>query len=140
MSAIEKLKLFLDQYKDRPDSDEIWGAVYRPLDTVTLGDLREILRRFDENWWNEWSNSLVQHIPEHFEDDIAQEAIIETWLGLLVEAAKEIIQVAKNEIWDTTSGRNTIDLLRWCIESDPDEALVERVWRLKSTKPKESNT
>lgn len=46
--------------------------------------------------YQEWSNSLAYRVPEHFEDDIAQEAIVDRWVDALV-AAVEAARAYVNE-------------------------------------------
>ncbi|OBY33429.1 hypothetical protein [Mycolicibacter kumamotonensis] len=42
--------------------------------------VREVERlQSDLSFYREWSNELTQYIPEEFDDDIAQEAIISNW-------------------------------------------------------------
>lgn len=121
---------FIRQYAGRPDAYEVWGGCERPAHVVTLGELRTLQHRVNvaaggaEDWDN-WSNGIAERIPEHYEDDVAQEAIILRWLDDLMAGATRVI-----------AGDETgMDLLRYAVEADPDEALTERIWKMRLAAP-----
>lgn len=46
--------------------------------------------RDDLTFYREWSNDLTQYIPEEFDDDIAQEAIISHWANSVSSEVKRL--------------------------------------------------
>ena len=60
----------------RPQDGEFIAAAPR-LEAELRAEVERL--RSDLDFYQEWSNDLAQYIPEEFDDDIAQEAIIENW-------------------------------------------------------------
>lgn len=101
--------------------------------TMLLGELaaaRNSLRseRDETDGYRDWSNELTAAIPEHFEDDVAQEAIISRWLADLVDAARRVLA-------DPADATN-LACLRYCLDSDLDEATIEAAngWHVERNK------
>ena len=69
------MQMVADQIGSRADAEFIAQA--RQLVPDLVAEVERL--RDDLDFYSEWSNDLTRHIPEEFDDDIAQEAIISHW-------------------------------------------------------------
>lgn len=76
--------------------------------------------RDEIEWWENWSNKLTEYVPEEYEDDIAQEAIIENYLKdvprLLVEARVATLREAADLACDYRDGEGASAAIEALIE------------------------
>ncbi|MFV8173772.1 hypothetical protein [Mycolicibacterium peregrinum] len=70
----------------QPDAEFIAEA--RTLVPELVAEVESL--RDDLRFYREWSNDLTQYIPEEFDDDIAQEAIISHWASFVSSEVKRL--------------------------------------------------